>query len=187
MACAHSESLRPVEYQGRHRGHRSRPRALSPRAHRYGRAEHRGGPPRRAPAGAVRQPGRHLQRWRGVSGNASRPGLVYYNPLAPERLVFWVASHDPGTYAAKSAIPTLLGGGNEDINGGTCAADLLVMDATGPTIVARAASTAAGAGRPIAPDRRCFPLRSDADGLCGRDGRRAPPGSRRGSGDDRSS
>jgi hypothetical protein len=63
-------------------------------------------------------------------------GLVYYNPLAPEHLVFWVASHDPGTYAAKSAIPTLLGGGNEDINGGTCAADLLVMDATGPTIVA---------------------------------------------------
>ena len=63
-------------------------------------------------------------------------GLLYYNPLAPERLVFWVASHDPGTYAAKSAIPTLLGGGNEDINGGTCAADLLVMDATGSTIVA---------------------------------------------------
>jgi hypothetical protein len=63
-------------------------------------------------------------------------GLVHYNPLAPERLVFWVASHDPKTYAADSAIPAMLGGGCDIISGGTCAADLLVMDATASTLVA---------------------------------------------------
>ncbi len=63
-------------------------------------------------------------------------GLVHFNPLAPEHLVFWVASHDPGTYAAKSAIPALMGGANQTISGGTCAADLLVLDATASTVVA---------------------------------------------------
>jgi hypothetical protein len=63
-------------------------------------------------------------------------GLVYYNPLAPERLVFWVASDDPATYAANSTIPAMLGGGSGTIRGFTCAADLLVMDATAPMLVA---------------------------------------------------
>jgi hypothetical protein len=63
-------------------------------------------------------------------------GLVHYNPLAPERLVFWVASENPATYAANSAIPVLLGGGSGTIRGFTCGADLLVMDATAPTLVA---------------------------------------------------
>jgi hypothetical protein len=63
-------------------------------------------------------------------------GLVHYNPLAPDRLVFWVASDDASTYAANSAIPALMGGNNGYIPGTTCAADLLVMDATASTIVA---------------------------------------------------
>jgi hypothetical protein len=61
---------------------------------------------------------------------------VHYNPLAPERLVFWVASYDPATYAAKAAIPALMGGNNGSTSGTTCAADLLVMDATASTVVA---------------------------------------------------
>ena len=63
-------------------------------------------------------------------------GLVHYNPLAPERLVFWIASDNPATYAANSAIPALMGGGSGTIRGFTCGADLLVMDATAPTLVA---------------------------------------------------
>jgi hypothetical protein len=63
-------------------------------------------------------------------------GLVHYNPLAPERLVFWVASHDPATYAANAAIPALMGGNNGSTPGTACAADLLVMDATASTVVA---------------------------------------------------
>jgi hypothetical protein len=49
-------------------------------------------------------------------------GLVHYNPLAPERLVFWVASDNPATYAANSVIPLVMSGGIT--NGGTCGADL---------------------------------------------------------------
>lgn len=58
-------------------------------------------------------------------------GLVHYNPLAPERLIFWVASGEEATYAAKSWIPLLMGG-NPVIFG----ADLLVMDAKAPKFVA---------------------------------------------------
>jgi hypothetical protein len=62
-------------------------------------------------------------------------GLVHYNPLAPDRLVFWVASDDPATYAANSRIPSLMAGG---LLNGSCpfGADLLVMDATASTLVA---------------------------------------------------
>jgi hypothetical protein len=80
----------------------------------------------------VRFPGKHLAL-----------GLVHYNPLAPDRLMFWVASHDPATYAANSVIPTEMGGGNvaiidanRTIGAGTCGADLLVKDAAGSTLVA---------------------------------------------------
>ncbi len=63
-------------------------------------------------------------------------GLTHFNPLAPERLVFWVASDDPRTYAANSAIPALMGGSDATIGGCVCGADLLVMDATATTVVA---------------------------------------------------
>lgn len=61
-------------------------------------------------------------------------GLVHYNPLAPNRLVFWVASDNPATYAANSVIPFFMSGALT--TGGTCGADFLVMDATAPTLVA---------------------------------------------------
>jgi hypothetical protein len=73
----------------------------------------------------VKLPGTHLAL-----------GLVHFNPLAPQRLVFWIASDDPATYAANSAIPSLMGGNNGSIPGTACAADLLVMDATASTVVA---------------------------------------------------
>ncbi|MFA5057507.1 MAG: hypothetical protein WC485_05295, partial [Opitutaceae bacterium] len=63
-------------------------------------------------------------------------GLVYYNPLAPGRLIFWVASDDPATYAAGAAIPALMGGTSSSVAGTVCGADLLVMHATASTLVA---------------------------------------------------
>ncbi|MDD2764369.1 MAG: hypothetical protein PHE83_10385 [Opitutaceae bacterium] len=63
-------------------------------------------------------------------------GLVYYNPLAPDRLIFWVASDDPATYAAGAAIPALMGCKHRSIAGTVCGADLLVMHATARTLVA---------------------------------------------------
>lgn len=38
-------------------------------------------------------------------------GLVHYNPDAPTRLLFWVASHEPAAYAAGALVPELLGAG----------------------------------------------------------------------------
>ena len=42
----------------------------------------------------------------------------------------------PATYAANSAIPALMGGRTSSLSGAACGADLLVMDATAPTLVA---------------------------------------------------
>lgn len=36
-------------------------------------------------------------------------GLLHYNPDSPEKLIFWVASHDPRVYAADSLIPSMMG------------------------------------------------------------------------------
>jgi dienelactone hydrolase len=36
-------------------------------------------------------------------------GLVSYNPLAPSRLIFWVASNEPAGYRADALVPRLLG------------------------------------------------------------------------------
>jgi hypothetical protein len=60
-------------------------------------------------------------------------GLVYYNPLAPGRLIFWVASDDPVVYAANSAIPAVMGGGPFH-SANAFGADLLVMPAGRPTL-----------------------------------------------------
>ena len=62
-------------------------------------------------------------------------GLVHYNPLAPTRLVFWVASADPATYAAGSMIARVMGGGTS-ISASVFGADLVVLDATAPVLVA---------------------------------------------------
>jgi len=59
-------------------------------------------------------------------------GLVHYNPLAPDRLVFWVASDNPATYAAASAIPLLMA----DARTNAVGVDLIVARATGQTLVA---------------------------------------------------
>jgi|CZKI01.1.fsa_nt_gi hypothetical protein len=68
-------------------------------------------------------------------GSGLALGLVHYNPLAPGRLIFWVASYDPAAYAANSAIPaTMAGGGFHTAN--AFGADLLIMPAGSPTLVA---------------------------------------------------
>jgi len=59
-------------------------------------------------------------------------GLVHYNPLAPDRLIFWVASDNPATYAANSTIPFLMAGGPANAVG----ADLIITRAAAPTVVA---------------------------------------------------
>ena len=62
-------------------------------------------------------------------------GLVHYNPLAPGRLIFWMASDGTASYAAGSAIPrAMAGGGVQSVN--AFGADLLVMQAGSGTIVA---------------------------------------------------
>jgi len=55
-------------------------------------------------------------------------GLVHYNPLAPSRLVFWVASPDAAAYRADALVPQLLGAGPTGV-------DLLVTRATEPSVV----------------------------------------------------
>ncbi len=62
-------------------------------------------------------------------------GLVHYNPLSPQRLIFWVASGEPAAYAAGSAIPSIMGGGDFQ-RGNGFVADLLVMSAKDGAIVA---------------------------------------------------
>jgi hypothetical protein len=61
-------------------------------------------------------------------------GLVYFNPLAEDRLIFWVASNDPAAYAAGSAIPLVMAGGGS-ISGNAFTADLLVMPGGTGTLV----------------------------------------------------
>ncbi len=89
-----------------------------------------------------------------AKGNAL--GLVHYNPLSPQRLVFWVAADNPSAYAPKSWVPQIMGGGNF-IVAWVYGADLLVMDATSPQLVAtrsfdsRWRWTADRAGSPLVP------------------------------------
>lgn len=56
-------------------------------------------------------------------------GLIHVNPLAPTRLIFWVASADPNGYAAEALIPAL---SMEFFHG----ADLIITHATAKTLVA---------------------------------------------------
>ncbi len=74
----------------------------------------------------------------GVSFRGAGPlmlGLVHYNPLAPGRLIFWVASGDAAAYAADSAIPTIMGGGSFQ-RGNAFVADLVVVSAKAQALVA---------------------------------------------------
>jgi len=54
-------------------------------------------------------------------------GLVHYNPDAPSRLLFWVASDDAAAYSAGSLAPELLGASG---------ADAVVVRVSDPTLVA---------------------------------------------------
>ena len=56
-------------------------------------------------------------------------GLVYQNPEAPDRLIFWVGSDVDAAYAAGSVIPALHGAGLH-------AADLIIADPVKRTVVA---------------------------------------------------
>lgn len=56
-------------------------------------------------------------------------GLVHFNPLAPQRLVFWVASTEPAGYAAGATVPALA-------SPLFIGADLLVTHATERSLVA---------------------------------------------------
>ncbi len=62
-------------------------------------------------------------------------GLVHFNPLAPQRLVFWVASDDAAAYRAGSLIPLVMSGGGR-FGASASGIDLLVMKAGSPTAVA---------------------------------------------------
>jgi len=56
-------------------------------------------------------------------------GLVHFNPDAPSRLIFWVASNDAAAYAAGSLAPELLGAFPSG-------ADAVVVRVSDPTLVA---------------------------------------------------
>lgn len=62
-------------------------------------------------------------------------GLVHYDPLAPDRLIFWVASDDPATYAANSPVARFMDNGGFS-NGTPFGADFVVTDAASFTLVA---------------------------------------------------
>lgn len=62
-------------------------------------------------------------------------GLVHYNPLAPDRLIFWVASDDVAAYGPRCPIPQLIGGGAL-LNNTPSATDLVIADLTHSTLVA---------------------------------------------------
>jgi hypothetical protein len=68
------------------------------------------------------------------AGRAQSLGLVHYNPLAPDRLIFWVASDESATYGPDALLPALMSGALPD--GSVAAVDMVVMDATAPTLVA---------------------------------------------------
>jgi len=88
------------------------------------------------------------------SGKHQAMGLVHFNPLAPARLVFWVASSDPAAYAVNSVVPAIMGGGTF-IAAPIFSADLLVTDATAPTVVAARSFTSRWRW---SPDRAASPL-----------------------------
>lgn len=69
------------------------------------------------------------------AGGALALGLVYYNPLAQGRLIFWVASDTTAAYAAGSAIPSFMAVGALH-TANAFGADLLVMASDSPTLVA---------------------------------------------------
>jgi hypothetical protein len=56
-------------------------------------------------------------------------GLVHYNPDAPDRLIFWVASDEPAAYAESSLAPALLAAGPTGV-------DAVVVRVSEPALVA---------------------------------------------------
>jgi hypothetical protein len=63
-----------------------------------------------------------------ISADDRALGLVHYNPDAPSRLIFWVASDNPAAYAASSLAPELLA----DLRSG---ADAVVVQVSEPALV----------------------------------------------------
>lgn len=62
-------------------------------------------------------------------------GLVHYNPLAPDRLIFWVASDNPAAYRPFSTVTQLVGGGI-GLSNAPSAVDLIVTDAEQTILIA---------------------------------------------------
>lgn len=65
-------------------------------------------------------------------------GLVHVNPLAPQRLILWVAAAQPSAYAANAIVPELAAGFHEDANEATSSfvgADLIIADAARRSLV----------------------------------------------------
>jgi hypothetical protein len=70
--------------------------------------------------------------WNDGSRSSARDralGLLHYNPSAPSRLIFWVASNDAAAYAAGALAPELLGAFPSG-------ADAVVVRVSDPTLVA---------------------------------------------------
>jgi len=90
-------------------------------------------------------------------------GLVHYNPLAPRRLVYWVAGDSPEVYAPRSFIPGLMGG--TTFRAPAPIADLLVAKAGQPTIVAARSFGSRWTWSPRAQASRLLPasLRTQGD------------------------
>ncbi len=59
-------------------------------------------------------------------------GLVYYNPDAPARLIFWVAGSSADAYKPGAFIPELMA---NQMAGAVCGADFVVMRTATPTLV----------------------------------------------------
>lgn len=66
-------------------------------------------------------------------------GLVHYNPLSPQRRLFWVASADPAVAAPSPVIARLMGG--ETLASALFSADLLITEGQSRTLVAARAFT----------------------------------------------
>jgi pimeloyl-ACP methyl ester carboxylesterase len=80
-------------------------------------------------------------------------GLLYHNPLAPRRLVYWVASDDPAFYRPYAELM--------NVGWGAAPADFLMMSSSGGTLVAarrfdsRWKWEAGYAESPRVPDKSC--------------------------------
>ncbi|MDB6095011.1 MAG: hypothetical protein JWM32_2573 [Verrucomicrobia bacterium] len=71
-----------------------------------------------------------------LTGSDLALGLVYYNPLFPRRLIYWVAARTTATYAAGAVIPQVMSG-IRNFGSNSFGADLLVMTGKATVLCAR--------------------------------------------------